>query len=57
MPHTCTATERMFLDEIRERGVLFKFNENKNTAIGLGVSIIDQRDFQTNIQDLTNEIH
>ena len=53
---TCTATERMFLDEIREKGVLFKYKTASN-AIGIGSTIIDQVDFKTNIENLTNEIH
>lgn len=53
---TCTANERKFLDEIREKGVLFKYKTASN-AIGIGSTIIDQVDFKTNIENLTNEIH
>jgi len=49
----CTPTERAFLDEIREKGVLFKYKTTSN-AIGIGSTIIDQVDFKTNIENLTN---
>lgn len=57
MQPTCTATERAFIDEIKEKGVLFRYCRNgKETtnAIGLGTSIIDQTDFNTDLKELVN---
>jgi len=48
MPHTCTATERMFLDEIREKGEYVKYSKGQirfgHIDEGLG-SQLHQSDF------------
>lgn len=53
MPHTCTATERMFLDEIREKG---KYRENIGCVYIPGTaSELYERDFKIVLKELVNE--
>jgi len=58
MPFTCTVTERMFLDEIREKAkklpIANAWGINLNPNL-LERSILWQSDFETNIKELVNE--
>jgi len=52
MPFTCTVTERMFLDEIREKG---KYRENIGCVYIPGTaSELYERDFKIVLKELVN---
>ena len=57
MPPTCTATERMFLDEIREKLSIeiIPFTMGKEICIQAGNTRIHQANFGTNLKELVNE--
>lgn len=55
MQPTCTANERKFLDEIREKGEWFKSMIPGKDALWLDSSCIRQSDFESNLQELVDE--
>lgn len=57
MPPTCTATEKAFLDEIRERGEQYSFyaGEHRYTYIEIGESVLNQKDFTVDLREFADE--
>lgn len=58
MPPTCTANERKFLDEIREKGEMSGYDFYPNRWMKMRDSedtTICQGDFETNLRELVNE--